>query len=155
MSSWLNCWNFSLCFPSLHRMSTSKLLPGKSLLDTILGDSELAQMEGSVWADMESELWRVPCPCLLERTRLWLCSPQLGTNRDIVCHIQPLYSVFSHRLGYLVQSSQAQKTNAVVFYPHGDYPNISPWSTGDWGRSFPQVGGPPVILQPSYKGFRL
>lgn len=40
----------------LCKMSTSKLLPGKSLLDIILGDWELAQMEGSVWADLESQL---------------------------------------------------------------------------------------------------
>lgn len=73
MSSWLNCWSFSPCFHSpLHRMSTSKLLPGKVSLDTILGDWELAEMEGSVWAGTESEFWCIPCPCLLEKTRLWL-----------------------------------------------------------------------------------
>lgn len=82
------------------------------------------------------------------------CSPSLGTSRDIGCQIQPLYSAFSHRLGYLVQSSQAQKANAVVVYLHGNYPNISLRSTGDWGRSFPHVGGPQAILQSSYKGFR-
>lgn len=66
-----------------------------------------------------------------EDTAVALCFPTLGTSKDRVCHIQALYSVFSSRLGYLMQSSQAQKCHAVVVYPHGDYPNISPWSTGD------------------------
>lgn len=52
-----------------------------------------------------------------------LCSPSLGTSRHIVCLIQLLYSAFSSRFGYLVQSSQAQKTEVV--YSHEDYPKIS------------------------------